>query len=84
MEVYEAIRGNRSVRQFSDEAVSRANIERIVNAGRLSGSAKNVQPWTFVVVTERATLKALSQCWMTCASPRRSPRHSTSAAPART
>lgn len=62
MEVYEAILTNRSVRQFSDEPVSRANIERIVNAGRLSGSAKNRQPWTFVVATDRPALEALAAC----------------------
>ncbi len=67
MEVTEAVRGNRSVRQFRDEPVSREVIEQIVNAGRLSGSAKNRQPWQFVVVTDRATLLALSQCGQWCA-----------------
>jgi nitroreductase len=62
MEVFEAIRANRSVRQFSDEPVAREIIERIVNAGRLAGSAKNRQPWTFVVATDRTALEALSQC----------------------
>ncbi|RPI97008.1 MAG: hypothetical protein EHM39_10200, partial [Chloroflexi bacterium] len=64
--VSEAVRGNRSVRQFSDQPVSRAEIEQIVNAGRLSGSAKNRQPWQFVVVTDRAMLLALSQCGPWC------------------
>lgn len=66
MNVYDAIRGNRSVRQFSDQPVSRETIEQIVNAGRLAGSAKNRQLWQFVVVTERATLHALSQCGPWC------------------
>lgn len=66
MEVAEAIKTNRSVRQFSDQPVSRAQIEQIVNAGRLSGSAKNRQPWQFVVVTERARLQALSECGPWC------------------
>jgi nitroreductase len=66
VEVSEAIKTNRSVRQFSDQPVSHADIERIVNAGRLSGSAKNRQPWQFVVVTERATLQALSACGPWC------------------
>ncbi len=66
MEVFEAIASNRSVRLFADTPVEREIIQRIVNAGRLSGSAKNTQPWTFVVVTERATLAALSQCGPWC------------------
>ena len=66
MQVTEAIQTNRSIRQFTDQPVSRAEIEMIVNAGRLSGSAKNRQPWTFVVVTERPTLVALSECGPWC------------------
>jgi len=66
MEVNEAIRSNRSVRAFDDRPVSREIIEQIVNAGRLSGSAKNRQPWTFVAVTGRETLQALSACGPWC------------------
>jgi nitroreductase len=64
--VIEAIKTNRSVRQFADQPVSRADIEQIVNAGRLSGSAKNRQPWQFIVVTERETLRALSEVGPWC------------------
>jgi nitroreductase len=67
MQVYDALKSNRSIRQFTDQPVERAQIEQIVNAGRLSGSAKNQQPWTFVIVTEPATLQALSMCGPWCA-----------------
>ncbi len=66
MDVFTAIKSNRSVRKFTDQPVPRDDIERIVNAGRLSGSAKNRQPWHFVVVTERDTLQALSKCGPWC------------------
>lgn len=66
MEVYEAIKSNRSIRQFTDQPVSRDDITKIVNAARLSGSAKNRQPWQFVIVTERDTLQALSECGPWC------------------
>lgn len=66
VEVIDAIKGNRAVRRFADVPVDRAVIEQIVNAGRLSGSAKNSQPWIFVVVTERATLRELGQCGPWC------------------
>jgi nitroreductase len=36
-------------------------IERIVDAGRHAGSSKNTQPWTFVVVRDRARLAELSR-----------------------
>jgi nitroreductase len=66
VEVFDAIRTNRSIRKFTDEPVSREHAERIMNAGRLSGSAKNLQPWIFVAVTDRATLQALSECGPSC------------------
>ena len=66
MEVSEAIKSNRSVRKFADTPVARETLQQVINAGRLSGSAKNRQPWTFVVVTERATLVALSGCGPWC------------------
>jgi nitroreductase len=46
--------------------VPREDIEQIVHAGRLSGSAKNRQPWMFIIVTERDTLRALSECGEWC------------------
>jgi nitroreductase len=66
VQVYDAIRTNRSVREFDDRPVNHEDMVRIVNAGRLSGSAKNRQPWHFVVVTDRATLQALSECGPWC------------------
>lgn len=67
MQVYDAIKSTRSIRRFNEQPVGRAQIEQIVNAGRLSCSAKNRQPWTFVIVTQRETLNALSQCGPWCA-----------------
>ena len=34
----------------------------ILNAGRRSQSSKNTQPWQYIAVTDKATLKALSEC----------------------
>ncbi|NLF75686.1 MAG: hypothetical protein GX573_08310, partial [Chloroflexi bacterium] len=66
MRVQQAIKTNRSVREFTDQPVSREDMTAIVNAGRLAGSAKNKQPWHFVVVTRRETLAALSACGPWC------------------
>ena len=60
--VYNAVAAKRAVRQFTDEPLPDAVVERIVNAGRLSGSAKNMQPWHFIAVQEREALEALSAC----------------------
>jgi nitroreductase len=40
--------------------VSRDLIERIVDTGRLAATARNEQPWEFVVVTDKATRREIA------------------------
>lgn len=61
MNVLEAIKTKRAVRRFTDTPVDEDTILAILDAGRRSQSSKNTQPWHFVVVRDRETLKALSQ-----------------------
>jgi nitroreductase len=61
MNVSEAIRLKRAVRQFSDQPVDDEAANAILNAGRRAQSSKNSQPWHFIVIRDRETLKALSQ-----------------------
>src|SRR3954453_20322463 len=63
METLEAIRARRNVRQFTDQAIPNADLDRILAAGRLAPSAKNWQPWNFVVVIDREQLGRLSEVW---------------------
>ena len=60
MNLFEAIRSRRSIRAFSDKPLERQLLERIVDAGRFAATARNVQPWEFVVVSERGMLKSLA------------------------
>jgi len=62
MNTLEAIRTKRSVRTFTDQAVSEEKISDILNAGRMSQSSKNDQPWTFVLIQDKGRLKAVSEC----------------------
>ncbi len=62
MDVYEAIRTKRAVRQFADKPIPQEALLKILDAGRLAGSSKNIQPWDFIVIRDRARLKALSEC----------------------
>jgi len=57
MDGLETLTTRRSVRKFKPDAVPRGLLERIVNAGRLAPTARNEQPWEFVVVTD-ATKRA--------------------------
>jgi nitroreductase len=61
-QVFDVIRAHRAVRQFRDEPLPDDAIHQILEAGRLAGSAKNSQPWHFVAVQDRETLRALSTC----------------------
>ena len=61
MNVSEAIRTKRAVRQFEDRPVPETVVRYILNAGRRAQSSKNTQPWHFIAVQERSTLEALSR-----------------------
>jgi nitroreductase len=67
MNVFDAIRTKRAVRNFSERPISEENIQRILNAGRRSQSSKNTQPWRFIAITDKTILKELSDCgtWAT-------------------
>jgi nitroreductase len=54
------IHSRKSVRSFSGAPVSKTDLEEILKAGMAAPSAVNMQPWSFVAVTERAKLDALS------------------------
>lgn len=61
MDVLDAIRLKRSVRQFAPTPLPDDAVRTILNAGRRAQSSKNTQPWHFVAVTDKDTLKRLSQ-----------------------
>ena len=51
MEVFEAIKARRSIRQFTDEPIGKDALERLLDAARWAPTASNQQRWRFVVVT---------------------------------
>lgn len=59
MDVLEAIRTKRAVRQYRDEPLPESVVRAILNAGRRAQSSRNTQPWEFVAIRERAQLDAL-------------------------
>jgi nitroreductase len=63
METWEAIRSRRNVREFADRPVAPDAVDRILEAGRLAPSARNWQPWDFIVVTDRDKLAELAGVW---------------------
>jgi nitroreductase len=63
MEALEAIKARKNVRTFSDRPIPGDQLDEILEAGRRSPSARNGQPWDFVVVTDRDQLARLSRVW---------------------
>ena len=62
MNVSDAIRLKRAVRKFTPDPLPEETILAILNAGRRAQSSKNTQPWHFIAITDKETLKQLSEC----------------------
>ena len=60
MDTWQAINTVRVVRKFSDEPIEEAHLERILRAGRRTGSSKNDQHWAFIVIRDREHLAELA------------------------
>jgi nitroreductase len=50
LDTYLAVASKRDWRRYADRPIASDVVDRILDAGRLAGSAVNRQPWTFVVV----------------------------------
>jgi len=61
MDLVDAIRGRRSTRSFLDRAVEEEKLEKVLEAGRLAPSARNMQDWRFIVVRDEATRRRLAE-----------------------
>lgn len=61
MELIKEIAIRRSVRNFINKEVENEKIELIIEAGMLAPSAKNEQPWEFIVIKNKELLVKLSQ-----------------------
>ena len=59
MDVFDGIRTLLAVRRYLDRPVPASVIRKILEAGRLTGSAINLQPWHFIVIEGRETLRRL-------------------------
>ena len=62
MDSYTNITGKREIRNYSDRPIPNESLDRILQAGRMSGSAKDIQPWRFVVVKKLDGKLAISGC----------------------
>ena len=60
MDTLKCIRTKREIREYLDKSIPEEDLERILEAGRLAPSSKNSQPWHFVVIRNKDTLRKIS------------------------
>jgi nitroreductase len=60
MDIWQAINTTRAIRKFAARPLQADHLDRILNAGRRSGSSKNEQNWDFIVCTDRDHLRQLA------------------------
>jgi len=60
MELYEAIKNRYSCRSYAQKPVEKEKLNRIVEAARLAPSAKNLQDWRFIIVTDEKIRKEVA------------------------
>ncbi|HVP36386.1 MAG TPA: nitroreductase family protein [Terriglobales bacterium] len=60
MNVFDAIKTRRSIRSFLDKPIEEEKLLRVLEAGRLAPSAKNLQEWRFVVVKDKELKKMVA------------------------
>jgi nitroreductase len=61
VDTYLAIVSKRDTRRYADQPIPEVVIERILNAGRVTGSASNRQPWKFLIVDDAKRRERLAE-----------------------
>ena len=61
MELFDAIKGRRSIRRFKDSPVKDSDIRAIIDAARMAPSASNSQPWHFIVVKNKPIIEQMAE-----------------------
>ena len=67
MELMEALRNRRAVRDFKEEQIDRSTIEGLISAAILAPSSMNLQPWAFAAVPDRERIEsygARARAWL--------------------
>jgi len=57
MDVFEAIKGRRSVRRYKTDTVQKELVEKLLGAACWAPSGGNIQPWKFIVINDKNLLE---------------------------
>jgi nitroreductase len=61
VDAFLAVASKREVRRYADRPIPEEVQRRILEAGRVSGSSRNRQPWRFVVLTDREAIERAAE-----------------------
>ncbi|MCQ9207947.1 MAG: nitroreductase family protein [Omnitrophica bacterium] len=61
MDTFSAINKRASVREYQSRPIEKDLLEKLIDAGRRAPTARAVEPWEFVVIQDRETLKTLGK-----------------------
>lgn len=61
MELMQAIRERRAVREYAPAHIERSSIERLIQAAILAPSARNLQPWAFAALLDRERIEGYAR-----------------------
>src|SRR5215213_1439081 len=61
VDAFLAVASRREVRRYADRPIPPEVERRILEAGRVSGSSRNRQPWRFVVLTDREAIERAAE-----------------------
>lgn len=59
MDIFEVIKQRKSVREYSEKTLEKELLEKIIDAGRVATTARNEQPWEFIVTSDKETLNKI-------------------------
>lgn len=66
MELFEVIEKRKSVRSYEKCNIPKENIEKILKAGSLAPSGRNIQPFEFIVIDDEKIIKKLGEEVQNC------------------
>ena len=61
LDTFLAIASKRDQRDYADREIPEDTVRRILDAGRIAGSAKNRQPWRFLVIEDASLRERLAE-----------------------
>ncbi|MFC1804423.1 nitroreductase family protein [Candidatus Omnitrophota bacterium] len=61
MDAMQGIKNRRSIREYQDKPIPKDALEKLVDAARFAPTARGVQPWEFIVITDTAVLEKLGE-----------------------